>query len=71
MTDAIHDEIEEYLASAKVGEAYKAALATWLPLETIVYYQEEIDKASAAAQESIQSPEELPLEAAPENEVVN
>ena len=29
MTDAIRDEIEEYLLSAKVGEAYKAALATW------------------------------------------
>ena len=69
MTDAIRDEIDEYLVSAKLGEAYKEALASWLPQEEIVYHQEEIDKAIALAQESAQSPEELPLEAAPENEI--
>ncbi len=68
MTDAIHQEIEDYLLSMKQNESYGTALQEWMTKEEVVYYQEEIDKAVAAAAENAPSPEELPLEAVTEGD---
>lgn len=68
MTDAIHQEIEDYLLTQKQNEIYSKSFETWSAQETVVYNQEAIDAASKQAAESVQSAEELPLEALPESE---
>ncbi len=65
MTDAIRQEIMDYLSSVKKGTAYEQAVADWMTKEAVVYNQEAIDQAIAQAQQAAQSPEEEPLEAVP------
>lgn len=66
MTDAIHDEISQYLVANKQNEVYAAAFDGWLKEMDVVYNQEAIDKAiDEAAATQQQSPEELPPEAVP------
>ena len=48
-TDAIHDELQEYLMSVKENEAFSAALASWKDENTIVYHQETIDQVISDA----------------------
>lgn len=57
MTDAIRDEIIDYLVSMKTNDAYAAAFAEWEPTVTVVRMQEAIDAASQAAARRLQ-PEE-------------
>jgi len=68
LTDAIRQEIEDYLTAKKQNEVFQQALTTWAQQEQIVYFQEAIDAATAQAQQRInpqENPEEQPLEAAP------
>lgn len=71
MTDAVRQEIEDYLTSQKQNEVFNTALGTWAEQENIVYNQEAIDAAITAAQQRIQENQEQPLEAAPEGEGQN
>ncbi len=66
MTDAIHDEINQYLVANKQNEVYAQAFDGWMKEMDVVYNQEAIDKAAqeAAAMQQ-QSTEELPPEAVP------
>ncbi len=68
LTDAIRQEIEDYLITVKTNEIYAQSFETWMTQENVVFNQEAIDTASKAAAEFVQSPEELPLEALPETE---
>lgn len=68
LTDAIRQEIEEYLLAVKLDEVFGAAFETWTAQEQVVYNQAAIDEATAQAQQMVQSPEELPLEAVPDPE---
>lgn len=68
LTDAIRQEIEDYLTAKKQNEVFQQALTTWAQQEQIVYFQEAIDAATAQAQQRInpqENLEEQPLEAAP------
>lgn len=65
MTEAVREEIEDYLSSVRKNTAYGQAMADWMTKETVVYNQEAIDQAIAEAQQTAQSPEEEPLEAVP------
>lgn len=49
MTDAIHDELQEYLMSVKENEAFSAALDLWKEENTIVYHQDTIDQVISDA----------------------
>ncbi|MDI9520600.1 MAG: peptidylprolyl isomerase [Bacillota bacterium] len=68
LTDAVRQEIEDYLIIKKTNEVYEQSFEIWNTQETVVYNQEAIDAASKAAAELVQSPEETPLEAIPEDE---
>lgn len=68
LTDAIRQEIEDYLLGMKQNEALNAAFQSWLPQEQVSYHQEAIDKATQEAAAHLQSPEEDPLEAVPSQE---
>lgn len=63
MTDAIRQEIEDYLLASKKNEAFSVAYTEWLTQEQVIYHQEEIDKAVAEASQNVISPDEQPLEA--------
>lgn len=65
MTDAIHQEIEDYLLAIKQNEVFTAAYEAWQTQEEIVYFQDVIDQVTAEAVQMQQSPEDLPLEAVP------
>lgn len=68
LTDAIRQEIEDYLTAKKQNEVFQQALTAWAQQEQIVYFQEAIDAATAQAQQRLnpqENPEEQPLEAAP------
>jgi parvulin-like peptidyl-prolyl isomerase len=63
MTDAIHEEITQYLAGARENEVYGQAFEGWMAEMDIVYHQEAIDQAIEEAAALQQSVEELPPEA--------
>ena len=65
MTDAIRDEIAQYLVGSKQNEVYGKALEGWRKEMTISYNQEAIDKAAQEDAAQQQSSEELPPEAVP------
>lgn len=67
MTDAIRQEIANYLESEKLNTAFGQAFTQWMAEEEVVYHQEAIDAAIAQGSPA-QSPEELPLEAVPDSE---
>jgi hypothetical protein len=64
MTDAIHDEISQYLIGKKQNEVFAQAFDGWMKEMDVVYNQQAIDQAAqeAAAMQQ-QSVEELPPEA--------
>lgn len=68
LTDAVHQEIEDYLITKKTNEIYAQSFEIWNTQETVVYNQEAIDEASRAAAEHAQPQEEMPLEAIPDIE---
>lgn len=65
MTDAIHEEIVQYLIGSKQNQLYGQAFEGWLKEMDVVYHQEAIDQASQEAAAQAQSQEELPPEAVP------
>ncbi len=65
MTDAIHEEIAQYLIGSKQNQLYGQAFEGWLKEMDVVYHQEAIDQASQEAAAQAQSQEELPPEAVP------
>ncbi len=65
MTDAIHEEITQYLIGNKQNTLYSQAFDGWLKEMDIVHHQEAIDQAIQEAAAMQQSPEELPPEAVP------
>jgi len=71
MTDAIRQEIEDYLISSRMNEAFSTAYAQWLAQEQVTYHQDEIDKAVAEASKNAVSPEEEPLEAVTDDKTDN
>lgn len=68
MTDAIRSEIEDYLLNLKQNDVYQKAMDEWLPQVTITYNEEAIQQAIDQAAAQLKSPEELPLEALPDQE---
>jgi len=63
MTDAIHEEISQYLLGNKENELYTQAFEGWIAEMDIVYNQVAIDQAIQEAAAAQQSQEELPPEA--------
>lgn len=68
MTDAIHEEITQYLIGNKQNQLYSQAFEGWLKEMDLVYHQEAIDQAIKEAAAIAQSVEELPPEAVPAQE---
>ena len=68
LTDDIRHEIEDYLTNQKQNQVFGEALKTWAEQDNVVYHQEAIDAAIAAAQQRIQDNQEEPLTATPEGE---
>ncbi|MDD4080904.1 MAG: hypothetical protein PHP02_05785 [Eubacteriales bacterium] len=63
MTDAIHEEITQFLTGARENEVYGQAFEGWMAEMDIVYHQDAIDQAIQEAAALAQSVEELPPEA--------
>lgn len=58
MTDAIHQEIEEYLIGKKENEAFEAALEQWKASMSISYEEENIKLAAEQYAETLKQEEE-------------
>lgn len=66
MTDAIRQEISDYLKATKENEAYQAAFETWKQEVPVVLDEAAIQAATDAARAAAVLQEEAPLQAVPE-----
>ena len=66
MTDAIRQEISDYLKATKENEAYQAAFETWKQEVPVVLDEAAIQAATDAARAAAVPQEEAPLQAVPE-----
>ncbi len=66
MTDTIKVEITEFLTGQKLNQAYAAAFPAWMEQAGVILNGEAIAQATAQAQQTAVSPEEIAPEALPE-----